>query len=914
MKKNFLHKLLLAAALLLGLGAFAQNTVNVVGDITTNRTWSHDSIYILYGDIIVKNGGVLNIQAGTIIRGDKSTLSRIVVSTTGKINAQGTADEPIVFTSNQPAGSRSRADWAGIVLCGLAPVNFQDAGGNPIQGRVECGTTTDYDFGGSNPDDSSGVLKYVRIEYAGYVCGTNTELNSLTLCGVGRKTVLSHIMCSYGQDDGFEFFGGTATADHLVSFGSRDDDLDTDNGWSGVVNHSLVVRVDTIADQGDISNAFESDNDANGSTNTPISSGVFSNITIIGPAATTSSYLDAKYGWVGRLRRNTRVSVFNSLAMGYKRGLRIEGAAAQTNATNNDLEFKYNIIAGCVEAYGETAFDTAYLANPANGDVVYGGNANDSVHLAYAYGNPNQFDFRPMAGSPALSGANFSNAKLSSLTPVAYRGAFGGTDNWVNCWGEFTPQDEDYSVPHLNYGYSASLNPSGPTTFCQGGSVSLAVTGGNTYSWSTGATTASINVTASGTYTVTVANSRGCTKTFTQAVTVNTNPATPTVTPSSTVLCTGSSVTMNASSAAGYSWSNGANTQQITISTGGTYTVTITDANNCTAASNSVQITQNNPVVPVIQAGSSTTFCTGGQVVISVQNPGNYASFVWSTGSTTDTVVIGSTGSYTVTTTDNNTCTAASNVITTNVSNSPTPTISANGPVAFCGGDSVVLSSTSGDTYLWSNGATTQTITVTASGTYSVSTTNSDPCNGVGNSNSIVVTVTPIPVANFTQAASGNSYTIAFTSTSTGNPTAYNWSFGDGQTSTSQNPTHTYAANGTYTVTLSASNGNCSDDHTMTITITGVGIEELPKTIEGIRLFPNPNSGTVKLEINSTNNAQAEVSIADMTGRIVMQSIENLTTGNNLFTLNTTEFANGMYFINVKSGSESKSLRMVVNK
>ena len=101
-------------------------------------------------------------------------------------------------------GSRARADWAGLAICGLAPTNIVDGGGNSIQGRLECGTTTDYDYGGNVPDDSSGVISYVRIEYAGYVCGANSELNSLTLGGVGNRTKIDHVMVSFGQDDGFE--------------------------------------------------------------------------------------------------------------------------------------------------------------------------------------------------------------------------------------------------------------------------------------------------------------------------------------------------------------------------------------------------------------------------------------------------------------------------------------------------------------------------------------------------------------------------------------------------------------------------------------------------------------------------------------------------------------------------------------
>ncbi|MES2619491.1 MAG: hypothetical protein V4615_01460, partial [Bacteroidota bacterium] len=412
MTKKILQKLFAIAIVLMAFQTQAAN-ISVTAPITTNTNWTNNNTYILYGDIIVKSGATLTIQEGTIVKGDKTTLSRMVVASGGKLVAQGTPEQPIVFTSNQAAGSRSRADWAGIAICGLAPVNFKDGGGNSVQGRLECGNTTDYDFGGSNPADNSGVLSYVRIEYAGFVCGSNTELNSLTMGGVGSGTKLDHIMLSFGQDDGYEWFGGTVNANHLISYGLRDDDFDTDNGFSGTVQHGLVIRVDTIADQGDVSNGFESDNDANGTYNDPYTKAVFSNITVVGPAATVSSTIDAKYGWGARLRRNTGLNIFNSLFMGYKRGLRIEGTGTQTKATNDTLEFKNNIIAGCKEQYYESTFDSLYLANPSTSNTVYGGNANDEVKLVYPYGNPDQFNFTLQANSAALSGASFTNTKLS---------------------------------------------------------------------------------------------------------------------------------------------------------------------------------------------------------------------------------------------------------------------------------------------------------------------------------------------------------------------------------------------------------------------------------------------------------------------------------------------------------------------
>ena len=913
MKTNFLRNLLTVLIIAVTTLAQAAN-VNVTNNITTNTNWTNNNTYILFGDIVIKSGATLTIQEGTIIKGDKSTTSRIVVAIGGKIVAQGTPDQPIVFTSNQPAGSRARADWAGIAICGAAPINAKDANGNSVQGLIECGTPGDYNYGGNNPDDSSGVLSYVRIEYAGFVCGSNTELNSLTMGGVGRKTKLDHIMLSFGQDDGFEWFGGNVNASELISYALRDDDFDTDFGYSGKVQNGLIIRVDTTADQGDISNAFESDNDANGTFNSPYTSAIFSNITVIGPAPTKTSVIDSKYGWALRIRRNSSISIFNSLFIGYKRGLRLEGSGTQAKAAGDTLEFKNNIIAGSQEQYYESTFDSLYLLNQPSNTIIRG-NANDTVRLFSPYGNPANFNFLPQSGSPALTGASFSYGKLAGFTPTTHRGAFGSTD-WTNCWAEFTPQDEDYSSS-INYAYTASLTPSGATTICQGSAVDLTATSsapGSTYLWSNGATTPAITVTSGGTYTVTVANARGCTKTFSQNVVVNAVPGSPTITPSSTSFCTGGApVSLSTGTASSYSWSNGATTQQINVSNPGSYTVTITDVNNCSASSNAVQITQNTPVVPAITADGPTTFCTGGSVNLVIGNSANFASFVWNNNSTNDTLTATATGTFNVTTTDLNSCTATSNTITTSVSSSPSPTISATGAVAFCSGDSVVISSSAGDTYLWSNGATSSSITVKQSGTFTVTVTNADACLGTGGSNTINVVVTPTPVASFTQAPGNNSYTIAFTNTTT-NGSTYNWNFGNGQSSTNGSPTHVYTQNGSYTVTLVANNGACASTTTGTVNIVGVGLNDVENTIEAISLFPNPNNGLATLEVTTTKNTTATISILDMTGRVLTQINTEINSGSNQVELNTSTFAAGLYLVNVNIGAEQKIVRMSVSK
>lgn len=931
---NMLHMIKKLWTLFFGLlciQAQAQ-TVNVISDITTNTTWTSNNVYVLYGDIFVKNGATLTIQPGTIIRGDRTTLSRLVITTSGMIDAQGTADQPIVFTSNQPAGSRARADWAGIAILGTAPINTRDAGNNPIQKRLECGTTTDYDYGGSDAADNSGILRYVRIEYAGYVCGTNTELNSLTLGGVGSATQIDHVMVSYGQDDGIEIFGGTVNLDHVVSFATRDDDIDTDDGWVGKLNHALIVRIDTIADQGDVSNAFESDNDPNGTANTPLTGGVISNVTVVGPAQYLTSNIDPKFGWIARLRRNTSQSIFNSLFIGYKRGLRIEGTGAQANANSNALEFKSNLIAGTKETYAETAFDTAYLLNAANACRIMGGNANDSARLRSPYGNPLSLDFRPMMSSPALTGSNFSYPKLSSFTPTTYVGAFGQfpeqSNDWANGWTSFNPQAEVYTSGPLNYGFTASLQVTGGTAgtggvrmICPGDSIVLTASSSlasPTFEWSNGSNASSITVSTAGSHWVIVRDGRGTRKSIIQQVGWYPAPATPVITPSASVLCSGEQITLTSSVANAYVWSVGnQSTRSITVSSGATYALTTTDANGC-KASDTLLLSEVVPVTPAIVASGPTSFCTGSSVELNVTQPASFTSFSWNTGEITDSILVTQTDTLFVITVDLNGCSDTSNTILTNVSASPTPTITANGPIVFCEGGTVQLTSTIGDSYLWSNGATTPSITVDSSSVYSVVVTNSDVCLGVGTSNQITVNVLDVPVAGFTTATLSNGYTIGFTNTSS-SAVSYNWNFGNGNSSTQSNPDSVvYAQNGQYTITLIARNSsgsvNCADTTTQTITVIGVGVEEVANQLSNPVVYPNPNSGRFNVNFQSSSNARVEVRMTDLTGRAVFQTSMDAFEGMNHLAVELNEIQAGIYLIYLETEGNKLVFRMMINR
>lgn len=312
-------------------------TVVLQDSIYANTTLNASTVYELRGFVYVTQNATLTIPAGTIIRGGDGTAS-LIVEQGSKIIAQGTPTSPIVFTSNNPVGSRASGDWGGVILCGKAINNL--AGGT---GTAEGGIRSAH--GGTDNTDSSGVFSYIRIEYAGYAPQPNKELNGLSLYSIGSKTKLDHVQVSMANDDSFEWFGGTVNAKYLIAFRGLDDDFDTDNGYSGNVQFGVVLRDPNIADISG-SNCFESDNDASGTTNAPKTTAIFSNISVFGPLATISDVVNSNYKRAMHIRRNSALSIYNTFFAGYPNGLCIDGQLSETNATNNELKIEYTIIAG----------------------------------------------------------------------------------------------------------------------------------------------------------------------------------------------------------------------------------------------------------------------------------------------------------------------------------------------------------------------------------------------------------------------------------------------------------------------------------------------------------------------------------------------------------------------------------------
>ena len=419
--------------------------------------------YLLKGWIYVANGSELTIEPGTIIKGDKETQASLIVEPGGKLIAQGTKEAPIVFTSEQPQGQRKPGDWGGLIVCGNAKNN------QGVQ-QIEGGPRTKH--GGDNDADNSGVLSYVRVEFAGYPFQKDKEINGITFASIGSGTQVDHLQVSYSNDDSYEWFGGSVNAKYLVAYNGWDDDFDTDNGYSGNVQYGLVVRNPRLADTSQ-SNGFESDNCADGAEVSPFTTATFSNITFIGPKAyegfqNTSDYINGgdffpnngsslgKFQAAMQICRSSHLACFNSVAVGYPIGLIIDGEKGNTVqfAKEGNLKLQQIIFAG-MDAVGTDknkqyndlpyeegkpySFSHEYFLNQP-GNLVLEQCGDLLLTDARNVGAP----YLPQAGSPVLNAAAWTDAALSSFDKVDYVGAFGTDDQWLEGWTNFDPNHTAY--------------------------------------------------------------------------------------------------------------------------------------------------------------------------------------------------------------------------------------------------------------------------------------------------------------------------------------------------------------------------------------------------------------------------------------------------------------------------------------
>jgi hypothetical protein len=293
-------------------------TTTLTGNINTTTTLTSDKVWTLKGYVYVTDGAKLIIQPGTTIVSDVAEKGALCIERGSQIIAEGTQSKPIVFTSGRPEGQRTPGDWGGIVILGRAKTNRSS------EPTIEGGIGRPY--GGTNDSDNSGVMRYVRIEYAGIAALPNSEINALTLGGVGNGTILENIQTIYANDDAFEFFGGNVNGKNLYAFATADDDFDFDFGYTGTITNGVAKRDPQFVDSGDAGNGVECDNDGTGSAAQPYTHPKLFNMILVGPNVSTAL---ANHNLGLRFRRSTQFTMKNSVVWGWMKG----GLSLESNET-----------------------------------------------------------------------------------------------------------------------------------------------------------------------------------------------------------------------------------------------------------------------------------------------------------------------------------------------------------------------------------------------------------------------------------------------------------------------------------------------------------------------------------------------------------------------------------------------------
>ena len=466
----------------------AKQVVEVKGTLEGNISWTKDKIYKLVGFVRVGEDskvdntaptktGILTIQAGTVIIADRAAKSTLIIQRGSQIIANGTAAEPIVFTSERAPGEREAGDWGGLVICGRGLNNLTTGG---VKGVAELEGGYGAFHGGTAAADNSGSLKYVRVEYAGIPINPNQEINSFTFGSVGSGTAMEYLQASYGGDDSFEWFGGSNNGKYLVAYRGIDDDFDMDNGFSGNLQYGIGIRGASIADQSG-SNGFEIDNDGGGTAATPFTAATISNFTLIGAKETNATAISPQFQNGMHLRRNAQVKIYNTFVTGYPNGIFLDPTGSVSvlqNAAEAKLVLNRVIISG-VDKWAANGFGLVAVTVPVTAQPIpFGfairdvntastpvalpniGTQIPSVWFAAQTGNKIITDWTTAGISPTLFGAGRPTMTVSGgtntlttggaaptgafFTATDFIGAFKDAD-WTAGWTNFASQTTDYS-------------------------------------------------------------------------------------------------------------------------------------------------------------------------------------------------------------------------------------------------------------------------------------------------------------------------------------------------------------------------------------------------------------------------------------------------------------------------------------
>jgi hypothetical protein len=389
--------------------------VQVTADITTNTTWIPDNVYRLIGFRKVANGATLTIEPGTRIVGDFDiTGSSLFVLRGGRIDAQGTVANPIVFTSSRAAGTRQSGDWGGLILVGngiinrSSPTNLEGTGTSPDNPLVNYG-------GGTDNTDNSGILRYVRVEFAGFGPAPDQELNSFTFAAVGSGTTLEYLQALAGLDDHFEWFGGAVDGRYLVSYDSGDDHFDMAEGYVGRLQfligfqNRVVVPRPTAGNASQDPQGIEQDgcngaNCVNGQDSQPFTIPLVTNFTVVGFPPSVTIPAGGGRGMV--LRRGTGGYYVNGILARWT----TSAISVRDNATTGA-----RLTAGDLDLRNLLMVQTPTQYDAATNVTVDGTGRNFNFQSATTAASlftalptsPTSgadFDWTPPAGSPATSG------------------------------------------------------------------------------------------------------------------------------------------------------------------------------------------------------------------------------------------------------------------------------------------------------------------------------------------------------------------------------------------------------------------------------------------------------------------------------------------------------------------------------
>jgi hypothetical protein len=453
-----------------GTGSNTGQTITISGRINADTVLHKQNTYILKGLVYMVGNHTMTVEAGTTVKGSfsGSDVAALIITRGSKLIAVGTPSEPVVFTSASP--NPASGDWGGIVLCGKAGYNLSynginglyqveggidNANGDGLAGSGDAVAPTPVD------NDNSGTLQYVRIEYAGYAYQPDKEINSLTMAAVGSGTTIDHIQVAYAKDDAYEWFGGSVNCKFLIAYKTQDDDFDTDNGFKGKVQFGLIIRDSLIADIS-TSEAFESDNNASGTTATPKTSAIFSNVTAIGPRATLSNVGSTLFRAGAQIRRNSAISIFNSIFLGWPQGILIDATTGTSTALNiedsslrlrnvtlagNTVNLKFSGTGGTT-INSDAALTSWFTNSYYNNDILT--NVSDAKLIQpFNYITPDPTPFgSPSAGNvKIISGGSFDDPKFTGDTffdkTVTFRGAIapaGELSTWWKGWTKFNFQ------------------------------------------------------------------------------------------------------------------------------------------------------------------------------------------------------------------------------------------------------------------------------------------------------------------------------------------------------------------------------------------------------------------------------------------------------------------------------------------